>query len=461
MLEKVHSFIKKHQLLTPNSTVVVGVSGGPDSLALLHFFCTIQHDWNLTVIAAHVDHMFRGKESAEDMNFVKHVCEKFGIICETKQINVPSFQRQWKISAQEAARECRYRFFKEVMEKHSATYLALAHHGDDQIETILMRLVRGSNGRGYAGIPAKRPFYFGQIIRPFLAVSRDDIEEYCREHALKPRYDASNEKDSYTRNRFRRYVVPFLKKENPHVHERFQHYSEMVAEDETFLEELTSEAMNKVMEKQHGAVILHIKPFQTLPKPLQRRGIQLILNYLYNGVPSSLSSIHINHVLALLHNNHPSGRLDFPNGLKVIRSYQSCVFTFHEQESYTYTFELDVPSVLHLPNGYAIISEFWEHYPREQKGNDTFIVDPEAITFPLRVRTRRAGDRMTLKGTKGTKKIKEIFIEEKIPLHERESWPIVEDGQGNILWLPKLKKSAFEATDVTKTHYLVLHYKEQ
>jgi tRNA(Ile)-lysidine synthase len=461
MLAKVHSFIKKHQLLMPNSTVIVGVSGGPDSLALLHFFYTIQHEWNLKIVAAHVDHMFRGKQSAEDMHFVKHFCDKLGIICEAKQIDVPSFQRQRKISAQEAARECRYRFFSEVMEKHSASYLALAHHGDDQIETILMRLVRGSSGKGYAGIPFKRPFHCGYIIRPFLSVSREEIETYCREHGLNPRYDASNEKDDYTRNRFRHYVIPFLKKENPHVHERFQHYSEMVIEDEKFLEELTNEAMNKVMEKQPGAVTLQIKPFQMMPKPLQRRGIQLILNYLYHGILSSLSSIHINNVLNFLNNNHPSGRLDFPNGLKIIRSYHLCVFTFQEKKNDAYTFELDVPSTLHLPNGCAIISEFWEYYPKEQKGNDIFIIDPETITFPLRVRTRRAGDRMTLKGTKGTKKIKEIFIENKIPLHERAGWPIIEDGQGNILWLPKLKKSAFEATDITKTCYLVLHYKEQ
>lgn len=114
-----------------------------------------------------------------------------------------------------------------------------------------------------------------------------------------------------------------------------------------------------------------------------------------------------------------------------------------------------------LPNNHVIISEFWEHYPKEQKGNDVFIIDPEAVRLPLRVRTRRAGDRMTLKGTKGTKKIKEIFIEAKIPLYERDRWPIVEDAQGNILWVPKLKKSNFEATNVTKASYIVLHYKEQ
>jgi tRNA(Ile)-lysidine synthase len=145
----------------------------------------------------------------------------------------------------------------------------------------------------------------------------------------------------------------------------------------------------------------------------------------------------------------------------MIRSYETCVFTFQEEGKDTYYFKLEVPSVLPLPNGYAIISEFWEHYPKELKGNHVFIIDPESVSLPLQVRTRRTGDRMTLKGTRGTKKIKDIFIDAKIPLTEREGWPIVEDGTGNILWLPQLKKSVYEATDITKKRYIVLHYKKQ
>jgi tRNA(Ile)-lysidine synthase len=461
MLEKVRLFLKKHDLLAPNSTVVIGVSGGPDSLALLHIFSKLRNEFQLHIIAAHVDHMFRGQQSEEDMKFVKHFCAELGIICEAKQINVPEFQKRSRLSAQAAARECRYHFFEEVMKKYSARYLALGHHGDDQIETILMRLVRGSIGRGYGGIPVKRKFGLGYIIRPLLSVSRDEIEAYCEEHQLQPRYDPSNEKNNYTRNRFRHYVVPLLKKENPNVHERFQHYSEMVAEDEAFLEELTFQTLNKVIRRQQGKITLQIEPFKTIPKPLQRRGIQLILNYLYRDIPPDLSSIHISSLLTFLDRKCPSGRLDFPNGLKIIRSYDICTFTFQEERMDTYRFKIEVPSVLSLPNGYAIISEVWEHYPKELTGNDVFIIDSESVSLPLYVRTRRAGDRMTLKGTDGTKKIKDIFIDAKIPLAERERWPIVEDGIGNILWLPCLKKSSYEATDITKKRYIVLHYKEQ
>lgn len=461
MLEKVRLFLKKHELLKPQSTVVVGVSGGPDSLALLHILYRLQRELQLNIIAAHVDHMFRGRQSEEDMNFVRRFCNEIGVICEAKQINVPEFQKLSRLGAQEAARACRYNFFEEVMSKYSADYMALGHHGDDQVETVLMRLVRGSSGKGYSGIPLKRKFGTGYIIRPFLTVSRDEIELYCEEQGLEPRYDASNEKDDYTRNRFRHYVLPVLKKENPNVHEKFQQFSEWIMEDELYLEELTLQALNNVIKRQPLKVTLQIESFRKMPKPLQRRGIQIILNYLYQDIPPSLSSIHINNVLALLDGKRPSGKLNFPSGLRIIRSYNICMFTFGEENKVSYHFELDVPSVLLLPNEHAIISEFWEYYPKELKGNNIFIIDPDLTSLPLQVRTRRAGDRITLKGTNGTKKIKDIFIDAKIPLMERESWPIVQDSKGNILWLPCLKKSNYEASDITKRRYIVLHYKEQ
>lgn len=459
MMDKVRAFIDRHGLLSKGATVIVGVSGGPDSLALLHVFLSLRDEWKLRLVAAHVDHMFRGRESEEEMEFVKHFCAEHRILCETAQIDVPAFQRRTGLGAQEAARNCRYRFFAELVKKHQAQYVAVGHHGDDQVETILMRLVRGSTGKGYAGIPAKRPFHGGYLIRPFLAISRADIEEYCEKAGLAPRRDPSNEKDDYTRNRFRRYIIPLLKQENPRLHERFQQYSEMMAEDERFLEELAIDALNKVMEKQHNEVVLHLRPFLALPRPLQRRVLQLLLLRLYDAVPAALTFVHIGHILMLCERVRPSGQIDLPKGLKAIRSYDRCLFTFGVQSGApSYQLDLPVPALLPLPTGGAIVSEFREHYPKGRLGNDSFVVDPDAVSLPLRVRTRREGDRMVLKGTGGTKKIKEIFIEAKVPRTERDGWPIVEDADGRILWVPGLKKSAFEAEDRGQARYILLHY---
>lgn len=464
MIEQVNHFIQKNELIKDQSTIVVGVSGGPDSLALLHYLYHFQQKkWN-RLIAAHVDHMFRGKQSEEDLLFVKEYCEKLGIQFEAVQIDVTSYQKRNQLSTQVAARECRYRFLAEVMIKYNADYLALAHHGDDQIETILMRLVRGSKGIGYAGMQMLRPFACGSIIRPFLSIAKEDIESYCTRHDLHPRRDPSNDSDDYTRNRFRHHVLPFLKQENPSVQARFQQFSEQVIEDNQLLDELTVAKMNTVMKRKEDKQIeIEIDLFLTMPKSLQRRGIQLILNYLYKDIPSTLSSIHIDHLFALLKSDYPSGELHFPKDLKVIRSYNSCLITYGVEKISTYRFQIDAPGNYYIDDGATISTQLLDCFPEMVKGNDSFVVDLDAVKLPLYVRTRKQGDKMTLKGMNGSKKVKDIFIDKKIPLSKRDKWPIVEDSCGTILWVPGLKKSSFEAEAdrKTKTQYIALQYKHQ
>ncbi|MFP7737867.1 tRNA lysidine(34) synthetase TilS [Priestia aryabhattai] len=458
MEKQVNNFITKHQLLPAGSTVVVGVSGGPDSLALLHFLWSLKEQKSLTIIAAHVDHMFRGKESKQDMEYVQNYCKQLNIKCEAKQIDVTSYQKERKLSSQVAARECRYTFFTHVMKKHKANLLALGHHGDDQVETMLMRMVRGSTMSGYAGMQPKRPYADGFIIRPFLAVTKEEINHYCELHELTPRIDPSNEKDSYTRNRFRHYVLPFLKQENATVHEKFQQFSENLHEDQAYLEELTTDVMNKVMRKKlKNEILIDRDCFLRIRKPLQRRGIQLILNYLYKEIPPTLSSTHVDTLVGFCKSEKPSGTLDFPNGLRIIRSYNDCLFTFNEGNIEPYEFIVPIPGVVELPNGHQLICEI-HNKVEDIKGNDIFLLDEAHDLKSLKVRTRKNGDKMRVKGMKGHKKVKDIFIDEKIPLHFRDHWPVVEDSQGTILWLPGLKKSAYEL-HTHKSRYVILYYK--
>lgn len=456
-LRDVYTLIKKQELIEEDSTVVVGVSGGPDSLALLHMLICLKEKMNLNIVAAHMDHMFRGEESKAEMDFVIDFCKKHNIASEAKQVDVSSYAMKNKKNTQVAARECRYLFYKEILDKHHSKTLALGHHGDDQVETILMRLVRGNTGEALAGIKVKRPFHNGLIIRPLLGTTKENILLYCKENNLNPRFDPSNEKSDYTRNRFRKTVLPFLKSENPQVHEKFQYFSETFLEDETYLQVLTQQQMNKVFKRQDlSAVEIDIKRFLNLPSPLQRRGIKLILNYLYVNIPSSLSSIHIESILTLLSQEHPSGSLDYPGGLKVIKSYTTCLFTFEHTELEKYRIELEIPSSVTLPNGFIISCNVTREIPLH-RGNDTFLMRYEAISTPLIIRSREQGDKMKLKGMNGRKKVKDIFIDEKIPLHSRHAWPIVEDGNGNILWIPGLKKSIFEEEGIHKGEFVILH----
>ncbi|WP_102347984.1 tRNA lysidine(34) synthetase TilS [Bacillus sp. Marseille-P3661] len=465
-LEKVDHFINSYNLLEKGSTIIVGVSGGIDSIALLHYLWTKREIWSLKIVVAHVDHMFRGQQSKDDLLFVQDYCKKLNIEFEGVSMDVPEFAAAKQISSQAAARECRYEFYKTVIHKYHGRYLALAHHGDDQIETMLMRMVRGSYGQAVAGIPLKRPFEHGMIIRPFLCLTKSEIEQYVVLSNLSYREDPSNEKDDYQRNRFRHHVLPFLRKENPNVAERFQTLSQMLTEDHQLLERLAEEELAKcIIHKEEMEIIFSINVIISLPISLQRRCIQLILNYLYKDIPSNVTTIHINQVLSLLDNDHPSGQLNFPKGLIVRRSYQQCSMAFEKkmQNVDSYYYNLSIPGEILVNGKYLIEAEWVSEVPEKVKGMDYFLCDSKGISLPLHIRTRRQGDRMTLSGMKGTKKIKTIFIDEKIPRELRDSWPIVEDSNGCILWLPQLKKSADfigrkDVVDGTDHQYLLLQF---
>ncbi|WP_458415240.1 tRNA lysidine(34) synthetase TilS [Schinkia sp. CFF1] len=464
--DKIEQFIKQHNLLAENSVVVVGVSGGSDSMALLHYLWSIKDKWALTIIAAHVDHMFRGEESYEDLLFVKEFCKEYEILFEGTSIDVPAYIKEHHVSSQVAARECRYDFYNRILEMYNADYLALAHHADDQVETMLMRMVRGSYGKGVAGIPVKRRFNTATIIRPFLCLTKKEIEQYIDNLHLSYRLDPSNNKDSYQRNRFRHHVLPLLKGENPNVSERFQSLSEMLFEDQELLEEYAAKELDKVLlEKKEKKVAFNIQEFRRIPISLQRRGIQLILKYLYKRIPSNLATIHINQLLALLRSKHPSGTLHFPKGMIVTKSYNECTLAIdvNEKQSAFFSYSLSVPGEVFITDDISIKAEWIDCIPEKIDGIDFFLCNPEEIALPLHIRNRNTGDRMTIKGMNGTKKIKTIFIDEKLPRDKRDSWPIIEDANGQILWLPMLKKSALSIGKQKNEchishHYLLLQY---
>ena len=461
MLEtKVKAFLTHQAFSLASKKMVIGVSGGPDSLALLHFLLAEKEKQNMRLVVAHVDHMFRGQESYEDAMFVKDFCEQNSISFEMTRINVPEIIRNTGKSSQIAARDVRYEFFSKIMEKYQYPWLALAHHGDDQMETMLMRLTRGSTGMARAGIPFSRPFASGTIFRPFLGLERDDIQEYCQKHSLSPRMDPSNEKGIYSRNRFRKEVVPFLKKENPHVHEQFQRFSEEITSDETFLQELTGQRMNKVItEKEEDKITIDIISFLEMPLPLQRRGIHLILNYLYKEKPASLSAVHIDQIFSIVHHSQPSGQLNFPNGLHVFRSYHSLSFQFQPNEGESYHFKMTGPGMIVLPNGGEIRAEYIEREIPTTDSN-TALFKVSSMKWPIIIRSRKIGDRMSIKGMQGSKKLKSIFIDQKVPVQERNMWPVLTDKEGSIIWLPGLKKSSFEGIDFAAEKYILFTYQK-
>ncbi|MCK1995427.1 tRNA lysidine(34) synthetase TilS [Peribacillus muralis] len=460
--EKVLNTIYRNGLIEGKTKLLIGVSGGPDSMVLLHILKEIQPLFQYEMLVASVDHMFRGEESYEDYQYVEQICARWGIAFEGKRIDVPARMKHTGESSQITARKLRFAFYEEMMDKHQASTLVLGHHGDDQVETMLMRLTRGATGKARAGIPIKRRFHTGQLIRPFLEITKSQIMEYANLHNIAPRFDPSNDQDDYVRNRFRHEVLPFLKQENGKVHEHFQRFSEELYQDEAFFLDLVSREMSKVwIQQDEDQAVIKIDKVLAMPKPLQRRAIQLILNYLYLERPSSLSALHIDQLLVLFFNPQPSAELHLPEGLIAEKSYQTCTFRFFRQKSQEYSLKLQIPGETILPNGYKIKA----HYIKEEipvlMGNHSFILPESAVQFPLTVRTRKEGERMAVKGLGGTKKLKDIFINEKIPMQERNVWPVIIDQAGTAIWLPGLKKSDVEPDMLSdETSLIYLEYKK-
>lgn len=456
----VKNFIEKHQLLKDRSTVVVGVSGGPDSLALLHYLWKEEKDRNLQLIVAHAEHGLRGKTSEEDLLFVEAFCQKSQIPFEGAHLDVAKWMKDSSVSVQMAAREARYRFFQEVMEKYNADFLALAQHGDDQIETMLMRQVRGTYSYGLAGIPVKRDFATGQIIRPFLGITKQQIEQYCQEEGLYPRFDESNESDKYTRNRFRKYVLPFLKKENQQVHQHFQKLSEWLAEDEDYLMNVTKQKLDKlVIAKSEKEITVSAAKLRAFEKPLQRRAIHLILVYLYGNFPP-ISQIHIEQIFSLCHESTQNKRITLPKGLVAIRQYGNILFTFSAAEDPLYfEYELSIPGMIDLEIG-QISGEFTDTLP-EKLNLNTFVCDANELSLPLTVRSKKEGDFIRPIGLNGRKKVNRLFIDRKIDSLLRAKWPVVVDQEGEILWVPGLARSNKALVTKMSQTFLVLIFKRK
>src|SRR5699024_5999336 len=410
MEQVVGEFMRKHRLLKHQATVLIGVSGGPDSMALLHFYHSIRKRWGLRVIALSMNHQLRGKEGLEDLRYVKQMCNEWEIEYVGTSLNVPAYQKKHRVSTQVAAREVRYQFFREQMEKYEADYLALGHHGDDQIQTMIMHFTRTANSASFLGIQVKRRFASGWIVRPLLCVTKQNLEYYCRKHDIRPKIDTSNEETDYTRNYFRKQVVPILKGKNNNEH------------------------VTKIIKKEEDdkSVRYKIAAFKSYPTDIQRRAYHLILNYLYDELPKNLSYIHEDDFFRLLESKAGHVQIDFPRDLKVKRSYEQIILSFESSYLQDPSFHktIDVPGKTELPDGSIISATYMDEMDIRADSRYTYVCAVEQVSFPLHIRTRQAGDRMTWKGLNGSKKIKDIFIDAKIPSHKRYSWPIVTDNNG-------------------------------
>lgn len=315
MEEKVQSTIEKYNLIKANDKIVLGVSGGPDSLFMLDVLNKLKEKLQFKIVVAHINHMIR-KEAAEEEQFVKEFCKKINVEFYSKRIEVVKYANNNKIGLEEAGRKIRYEFFDEVARATNSNKIAIAHNKNDKVETILMNLLRGSGVTGLQGI---QPIKDNKIIRPIIEIERRNIEKYCKENNLEPRIDISNFDNTYTRNKIRNVVIPYIKEEfNPNFVETITRLSEVITEENKFLKNITEEIYSKILiKKTQTEIALDLKKFNSQENVIKNRLILHTISQL-NGNTQGIEKIHIQDIIKLCSNNIGNKFLTPNKNLKVL-----------------------------------------------------------------------------------------------------------------------------------------------
>lgn len=441
-MESAYKYILDKLDLHYGETVVVAVSGGPDSMALLHILTRIKQAIDINIVCAHVNHNVR-KESDSELLFVEKFCMQHSVIFESMKI-----EDYGDDNFHNEARTKRYNYFQSIVEKYNARYLFTAHHGDDLIETILMRIVRGSTLKGYSGFAeyVKMPNYI--VVRPLIRVTKDEIIKYDKQHKINYVLDSSNQKDVYTRNRFRKYIVPAFKKEDPNVHSKFYKFSRTLLEYNDYIDKQVSKKIKKI----YIQGMLDITLFLKEDHIIQNKIIYYILEHIYQDDLILITDHHVDLIYNMITSKKANATIYLPNGVKAIKTYSSLIFAFDDLKQNDY--EIEICDYVNLPNGKNI-----EKVAKSSiTDNNVCFLSSSEIKLPLHVRNRKNGDKMHVKGMLGSKKINDIFIDSKISTKDRDLWPIVIDSNGVIVWLPGLKKSKFDKTKDEKYDIILKYY---
>ena len=432
-----------NSLLKENDTIIVATSGGPDSMCLLHLMCELKSKLNLKIIVAHVNHKLRA-ESEEEALFVKEVSDKYNLIYEYMEIleyNDDNLEND--------ARTKRYEFFNKLVKKYHANYLMTAHHGDDLMETILMRLTRGSSLKGYSGFKKEFAYEDYTIVRPLITETKKDIQNYMDEHGYKYYIDQSNFSENYTRNRYRMKVLPFLKNEDSLVHRKFLKFSEELTDVNNFLEKYIENLINEISDEEG----IKVTELRKLDKFLLKKVIEYTLTKIYIDDLFLINDKHTNLIIGMIRSDKSNNQVNLPNNYRAVKSYNNYKIVKENKEN---EYEYILEDKIILPNN-KIIKKVEK---KEGKSNYILRLNSKDIELPIKVRSRQNGDRMSVKNLKGTKKVKDIYIDEKIPVEKRREIPIVTDSNDTILWLPGVKKSKFDV-ESNGIYDIILSYEEE
>ncbi len=432
-MEDVINFIKGLKIYE-DEKIVLACSYGPDSMCLLD----ILRKLNFEVIVAHVNHKYR-KESDREFSDLKEYCINNNLIFEGIEIKEDVVGNR-----EEFYRNFRYNFFDNVVNKYHAKYLFTAHHGDDLVETILMRLSRGASFKGYGGFSTvvKKNNY--KIVRPLVYLTKKDILEYVDSNNIPYAIDETNLDSVYTRNKYRNEILPILKEINPNVHKKFIKFSYIINEYNDYIEKEVDTLYSQLYLNNR----LDLNEFIILPLLLKQCILKKVLFNIYNKDINRVNDSHVELILDLINSDKKNSSVNLPNNLVVSKYYNILEFGIvNNYSDYDIVFDSELVKdnwVLMRINSTDIV-----------KSNYLIRLSTKYIELPLHVRNRKVGDKIELRN--GTKKLGEILSEAKIPKDERYKYPIVCDNVGKILWIPGIKKSKFDK-QINEDYDIIVKY---
>ena len=468
-VRQMHRFIAQHKMIENGETVLVAVSGGADSLALLYGLHALRAQLNCELHVVHLNHCLRPEADA-DAKFVQQHAAHLGLPCTIQRVEVPRLVKQWKLSVEAAGRKARYQFYEDVCTEVSATKVALGHHQDDIAETVLMNLIRGSGASGLKGIAPVRDIKF---IRPLAGSTRQQIEAFLTSIGITPRQDTTNTDVNYLRNRVRHELIPQLARDyNPNIKTGLSRTADVLGTESEYLDTVARKAFETCrIQGTHKNIVLDRVKFRQYHIALQRRMLrQSVFEML--GDMSDLYFAHCEAMLNLVEADTPNTVLALPNDLRFRRAYQQLIFERKpvEMESFAYPVTTVGKTPITILNT-EITAELGDIAARgtlplpDGKFEAIFDYDtlrkvfakPSSETIPLTVRNRQQGDRFQPYGMRGTKKIKDFLIDAKVPRSERDSIPLLVCGD-EILWIIGYTTSdTFKIKSDTR-QYLYLHY---
>jgi tRNA(Ile)-lysidine synthase len=456
LFQKIKRIIEKYFMLSGRERVLIALSGGPDSVCLLHILKKLQEEFRLDLQSLYVDHGLRPGEAVREIEFCKDLCAKFNLPFLTKKIDVKFYAREKKLNIQEAARELRYRAFEETARELNTEKIALGHTADDQAETLLMRLLRGTGPAGLSGIPPVR----GKFIRPLIEVQRREIEQYLGEEKIDFIVDSSNLKRDYLRNDIRLSLMPRIKEINPNIVDTLSRTASIFREEERYFEILVAKTLMKLISrKTNSRIELFLSPLAALEKIVLRRTLRRAIDE--TAGLRGINFIHIEDIIELVKKGKPGDRLYLPHGIRAIKSYSTLILT-SEPPVRLGVYSLEVPGeivlkeagiLLHasvLENQEIETKDFRTSAPNSHPATTQVLFDIDRLIFPLAVRPRKEGDFFYPLGFGKKKKLQDFFVDEKVPRDERDAIPLIVSGE-NIIWVVGYRgDERFKVTDKTE-----------